>query len=396
MIILLFVVWVLEGNWTHRFKALQTNKFFFIPVLFYFLHVVGLSLTANLHEGYNELMVKLSLLLLPLIIGSNRSIHKININYYLTAFVTSNFFAASLCLILATLRTIFKVPPDLFYKSHFFYSPLSIFIHVSYFGMMQLFSLTICIYFAINNTFKLRWTWLGLAVLFLFMIFLLSSKGTFVAAVACFIAAIIYEMFYGANNKIGVLLCLVIGVFVFSIILYNNPRSKSLQMILSDAVHPNQKKLAINSNETNTERSLINRIGYHIFINNLLTGVGTGDAKDELLVGYAKQGMKDAYHKKLNAHNQYLETAIQLGIAGILCFVFLLVFSIYKYIKMRSAIGLLFVIGFAFSNFSESMLNVQVGVVYFALFLSIMMTGEHFRSSLPEPPILLSKDPTEQ
>jgi O-antigen ligase len=61
---------------------------------------------------------------------------------------------------------------------------------------------------------------------------------------------------------------------------------------------------------------------------NLLIGNGSGDTKDILMEYYRIHNYRTPYEKKLNSHNQFLET---LNGTGILGFTFLICFQSHKY-----------------------------------------------------------------
>ena len=97
-------------------------------------------------------------------------------------------------------------------------------------------------------------------------------------------------------------------------------------------------------------------------------GAGTGDVKDVLLDQYAAKGYLEPLEKQLNAHDQFLNTGVALGVgASILLLVMLLLpmFTAQRAGRWVPAIFLLI----TFLNWTvESMLEVQAGVMFFAFF----------------------------
>jgi O-antigen ligase len=106
-----------------------------------------------------------------------------------------------------------------------------------------------------------------------------------------------------------------------------------------------------------------------------LLGVGTGDVKDALISEYDKQTVDEFTIKKLNAHNQYLQTFIALGLAGILVLLILLctITILLGYNKMYD--GTLLTVIIAFNMLFESMLETQAGVVFIAFFLMLYFSN---------------------
>ena len=107
--------------------------------------------------------------------------------------------------------------------------------------------------------------------------------------------------------------------------------------------------------------------------NNFWTGVGIGDGPSELLKYYKKNGFMHGVERKFNSHNQFLTTFIYLGIFGFLLLVFIISFLFYKYIKNGNIYLLSFlIITFCFFM-TESVLEREKGIVFFAYF-SLLFT----------------------
>lgn len=77
---------------------------------------------------------------------------------------------------------------------------------------------------------------------------------------------------------------------------------------------------AISSSESESTavRILIWSASNEVISNNFIFGTGTGDANDELLKEYENRKMTGAIANKLNAHNEYYQVFIGIGIIGFL------------------------------------------------------------------------------
>ncbi len=103
-----------------------------------------------------------------------------------------------------------------------------------------------------------------------------------------------------------------------------------------------------------------------------LFGYGIGDAKIKLIDVHKNRDIKIAFKERYNCHNQFLETATQTGVVGLI--VLLLVFAIpfYQAIKKKQELLFLF-LSICFINFLfESMLQRIAGVVFFAFWYSFL------------------------
>jgi O-antigen ligase len=96
-------------------------------------------------------------------------------------------------------------------------------------------------------------------------------------------------------------------------------------------------------------------------------GYGTGDVGDVLLKDYLAQDIVKVKDLNLNAHNQFLQTSLAIGILGGLL---LLAILFYPLIKRDRQVELytLFLLNTLFFFFSESVLETQAGTVGFTLF----------------------------
>ncbi len=64
--------WLLEGDFKNKWLKLKTNKFFWVVISVFFIHVVGLLYSQNISDGLNDLQIKLPLLLLPIVFFSTK------------------------------------------------------------------------------------------------------------------------------------------------------------------------------------------------------------------------------------------------------------------------------------------------------------------------------------
>jgi O-antigen ligase len=124
--------------------------------------------------------------------------------------------------------------------------------------------------------------------------------------------------------------------------------------------------------ESTAVRILIWKESIKLIENNILFGTSVGDANDKLIEAYEREGLEGALLKKLNAHNQFLQTFIGTGIIG---FVLLLLMTlgtlIYSFVKKNYILSL-FSILIIFNFLVESMLQAQAGFIFFAFFFCIL------------------------
>lgn len=78
--------------------------------------------------------------------------------------------------------------------------------------------------------------------------------------------------------------------------------------------------------------------------------------------------------KQLNPHNQYLQTALETGVLGMLILLVILGMLIYRAVKTSNWLLLAITLNLTFNMFFESMLQRQSGIVFYTLMISMLMT----------------------
>jgi O-antigen ligase len=108
---------------------------------------------------------------------------------------------------------------------------------------------------------------------------------------------------------------------------------------------------------------------------NLLLGVGTGDVKDALLQRYKKNNLTKILSMRLNAHNQYLQTFVTIGISGFLVLVIMLLAPAISALRKADFIYFIFLAIIGINILVESMFEVQAGVIFYAVFNAILFSS---------------------
>lgn len=130
-------------------------------------------------------------------------------------------------------------------------------------------------------------------------------------------------------------------------------------------------------NETVTDqntdvRILIWKNAWNVAVEHLPFGTGTGDVRDELNRAYETNGLMALQKRNYNAHNQYLETLIGVGILGLLSLLSIFFLSFIGGIKKRDILLPVFVVMVLFFLLFESMLERKAGGDFIALFLALL------------------------
>lgn len=116
----------------------------------------------------------------------------------------------------------------------------------------------------------------------------------------------------------------------------------------------------------------------NIIKNNLIVGVGTGDVADAFADYYESTDTKLLKENRLRSHNQYLAITVAFGVAGLIWFLFSLIYPFLADEKNRNYLYLVFLLIMLLSMLTEDTLETQVGVTLFAFFNSflVFVSGE--------------------
>lgn len=128
----------------------------------------------------------------------------------------------------------------------------------------------------------------------------------------------------------------------------------------------------LKSDDGTNERILIWRSSLEIVDENPVFGVGTGDVKDVLLKKYEENHITAAAVKRLNAHNQYLQTCIALGGVGLLILILCLIFPAIYAIRNHDLLYFLFLMLIFLNLLFESMFERQAGIVFYSFFNALL------------------------
>ena len=383
LIIILILNWLLEANFINKAKEVYHDRkrsFLFLFSILYFFYLFGLLYSKNLDSGFFDVQMKLSLLIFPLIFST------INFNFFdkkkidkiLFAFVLSTLLLSVICIITAY----FDYSKSL-WINEFYYIPLSninlfgehvLSKHPTYFAMFLNLSYGIVLLKFVENRLKYSFLKNCLLIFTSIVVFifvsLLSSKAGIAGFLIVSCSIIVYLIIYKKQYFISCMMVVFVPIlFFFSIEFLPNSFNRiiSATEIINSSEEINKKTI-----DGTAERILVWNSALEILKNNFLFGVGTGDVKDFLVKEYKKENITAAYKQKLNAHNQYLQTALSIGFFGLIVLLISLFLPFVDSFKNGNFLLIIFLLIISFNFLFESMLERQSGVVFYAFFNSFL------------------------
>ena len=354
-IVLVFVAWLLSNPFKKLFTKTKNTQLFLAIFIFYLLHAIALLYTQNIGEGLFSLEIKVSMLIFPLLFYTEQFTGK-QIQFFVKSFIIGTLFCCLLCL----LRAIFTYIST--NENNFYYEGLAWFQHPAYLTMYITFC---CIALLLKNIFNKPYTYISIAF-FTFFVLLLSSKAGIIIHFTMLIFCIA-SLFLKRKNYLKILGITFLGTLAFCIGLFFIPEVK--QRFEGAFISLQTNNLDKNTTESTAIRRLIWNEATQIMKQNLLLGVSPGDANDALYESYKQNGLTAAYAKKLNAHSQYFQTGVGLGLLGLLS---LLALFIVPLLENRKKIVLFFILIIALNFLTESMLQTMAGCIFLGYFYSII------------------------
>ncbi len=365
-IALMLLNWLIEADFKNKLSKIASNKFALLFIAFYSLHLIGLLFTQNLNAGLFDIQVKLSLLFFPLMIVS-RPFDKEK---------TKNIFSAMIIgIIISSLILLSIASYTYFTKSliRFFYQEFSLLVHPSYISMY----INVCIAWLLLNIYNERYketrfsrTIVLVVIAFLsFVNILMSSKMGLLTMIIIFVSFLVYYVIKEKKYLIGLFGIATIVVLSFSAMKLFPEMAGRINRSIDAIAHPTTNE---SESESTAVRFLIWGAANNVIAENFILGVGTGDAKDALIVEYEKLGMKGALEHKLNAHNEFYQVFISLGLIGFIFLILSLILPLFFAIKTNNGIYILFLVIVILNFLPESMLETQAGVMFYAFFNSLL------------------------
>lgn len=311
--------------------------------------------------GLKELEYKLAFLILPISIAAMNRLNKKQYRILIWSFVFFICVAAVLSMFISSYRVSFAYLPS--------YIELSIFHHPSYLSIYicSAFILLVkCVDIEIRKTKPVLFY--SLLVFLVAFNFLLNAKIG-ILIMLLLILIFLFQSFLKYSKTVAVVSTIAL-VIVLAVAFLTVPvlkgRFSSIKKIT------NVENVPKDAVESSAIRILVWQQALNVFQDNPWVGVGTGDKKDVLIDYYEENGIVHAYEYKLNAHNQYFEWMIAFGTLGLLFWLIVLFLPLQKAFSSGNFIYVYFMLGILIILAVESILEREAGVVFFALFNSLL------------------------
>ena len=394
-LIIFIVLWVWEGRWFEKLSRLKQSPSLQLLIVFVILLIGGLAYTQDVSEGVFFLERKIFFFLVPVAIATTaRPWTQKDILLLFYSFTASCFVAMCVCVAYAGHQLMLyenldptlsadinylnpgqfdELNPALNARWLFFsYTVLAkgISIHPTYLALYMAFC-TVFLLREVLTQHLYRWQNVVaniLILLFTIFIVFLSSRIILLSLATVYLILIFYYSFKPAFRLRVLVMTALLVVTV--VVLFLNPvsRYRSWQEFFSSSLFISEN----HQYDTSVEmRASLWWLGWKSFERNPLAGAGTGDVKDEMRSAAEKYGVTNIINS-YNPHNQYLYILIGNGIVALVVFVLYLLMPLVKAWINADYLMMAFTFLFGTLCFTETALELQKGIVFFAIVHSIL------------------------
>jgi O-antigen ligase len=260
------------------------------------------------------------------------------------------------------LKTIFSAT----FTNHNFSEPIDI--HATFFSLQ----VAVALVYILSVLIKERSTYYRLfylicAGILLAGIIQLCSKSVFVVLFFIINLAIPLFLLADANRFKFMAATLFISVLAIGgILTLSTLRTRYISDLKTDLVHTATHKLT----DSRWDRW---SVATALIVKAPVIGHGAGSEISLLHEGFFIKKYYNSFLNRLNAHNEYLSFLIKSGIIGLLVYLYVLSFGFRVSLQKKDLLFFTFMLLVALVSFSENVLDVDKGVLFYAFFFSFFM-----------------------
>ncbi len=369
---LLALILAEKSDWRRTLRS----PIFILPALFYLFSCFSLLWSDNISEALPMLETKSSFFLAPLLIGLSARLYTEGFKEKaLKSFLVGALLASLVALIYASFRSVenghlYKLAQDGVSKQYLFlYTHLAEpIMHPGYFASFLGIALFIAAYFFWQGRRQYRYLYLGALVFLFLMMLLLQARINLLAIFILLPFALIYWAFSRRKYKFLLLPVLPVAALLLALTMGGDSfRDRYLQM--PDFSYD------ISGSDFNsaTYRLAEWESAVDLIADNFWLGTGLGDNRIALINTYREKQFWEGLNKRFNAHNQYLESFIAIGLLGTILLLSALIYYLNNYWRKGDYLNVLNLLFLMICLLTESMFERMWGVLLFTIFFPLMM-----------------------
>lgn len=353
---------------TRPARSILASKFLKWSVLYALIYIIGMIGAEHLQSAKFDVVQKISVAFLAFLMLAGGINRKALYKPSAKAFIWAN---------LAALVACFGLSFQTFLQHGdwhaFYYVNLSHFMHTGYFSMYLAFCIAmLLIDFGTDQALFNRTFSAFLIIFFSLGIYLLASKSGIITLTVIILAfALRWVHHHVKSFQMRGLIGFIALIFSLILVFLPGPVNRLNTIVKDIRTYRAKDDHAV---DTAGQRILIWQSAWAVIQDNFWFGTGLGNDNDALHAEYERRGYNFLLEKKLNAHNQFLQTFLALGVGAFLYFIVYMSLPIFYGIKNRDFLLLLFGLIILINSLTESILNRQAGIVFWTIWGTLLFT----------------------
>jgi O-antigen ligase len=367
------------GNWLFFLPKKKPGgiRLFFLLLFtaLYLISIIGFFYSQNKEEALLKLQLKLPLLMFPFIFGTLDSMPA---NFFQKSFYA---FSAAFCIFCLAC---FVRSGVLFFQTgqeSVFFGYDILFLRDFTPSSASMFCILVAVFHLVHISRVQKivaYDWLAVFISTVMLLLLSNRMGLLLLCIS-FLAVIFFGLRLIKHKVIFASTVVTLVILVFTV--NNHLRNKFRQLIdfsqSSEIVLDTDASLG-RSWDGKAIRIAVWKCAADIIKDHFFAGVGTGDAQDELQKAYEKRKFYFASrYNRYDAHNQYIQQWVTNGIAGFLLLIAALLLPVCFNKYRLQPFYLSFLVIFGIYCFTESMLEINKGIVLYSFFNSIFVFSDY-------------------
>jgi len=336
--------------------------------------IIATTYTINLPGAFNEWTLRIPILLFPILFSLNKLdlkkyrpnlllalslVCSVTVFYlFVTALITIRYYHLPLSAIFAEGFT-----------NHNFAGPINI--HATFFSFQLLISVVNLLYLLLKGDVSSKSLKIFYSICCLILvagIVQLSSKSIVIILFIIVNAVLPYYVLQGATRKKFMLSGLFISVLAIAGVLSISTFRERYVTLLREDITTNKKVLRNSDSRIERWQVAAKRIK-----DRPLAGYGSGSEVGLLKDDFYNAKLYSSYLHGLNSHNQYISFVLKSGVWGLAIYLLTLFYGIKAGIKKSDVMLISFMLIITFVSFTENMLDVDKGVMFYSLFFSLFI-----------------------
>jgi O-antigen ligase len=335
-VIILFISLSKKGTLI-KLKTIKDKPVYILFMLLYVFYAIGMFWTEHVALGIEDLQIKLPLVIFPIlftVIDLNES----SLSNVRKGLVFGCLSSIIYCFVISYIQ--YMKDNQI---GNFFYTGFSHLMHPTYYTMFINLAILMLLDGWIKSVSISRAEKIGnglLLFVFISTVIILSARLAMVATFFTMTIFVLLESMKQKNIKklFPVMSFGVIGIVLLAYFFINlNNRFTQIADVIEKKDDPTALKDTVNnvSYNSTTIRIGLFKNGLAIFEEHPWIGVGTGDVIPESVKRLDDQGLHILALKSKGAHNQYLQTAVTLGVFALLLLILCITWPLLEFLKAK-------------------------------------------------------------